>query len=530
MTGLALWRDRLSLEQFYVRAIHSNCLYIIGFAGFAYLLWSDSLSVVRGTVRESIQSKCLSGDTLVGNGYYGVVWQDSTRALLIIPIHGILSYVTRDTCEVHSISYTQDLMSIRLVVTGILVLQVCIDLYIALPPKRLSLTHSSTIRFSPSYIEVSDRSHLDELIVLTCSSACMCLLLADLALPILLGDFFLSYVNDAIILLFSGNDGGIETVRLVFQYKESMLGVGSLVFLLGVVRLLLIASIHPRLSLLTSTLYAGFTEVLSIISILFFIFTIFGISGFYLFGESVPEFATFPLALWSQFQMLLSDWPFDNLFSSTNIVAVYLYTLSFGFVVIFTLLRVYLAMVLEAFDASQGKIARINAHRSVFADVWMLIAETCIGFARKWPNRSDVIQHLQVEGREIPEKYHDMQRFYMNNFPEITYADSNDSDSMQQLKDQWQTLNSASLTELVSNDPYLKATRDLRTRLQEVKTRMRDRMRMSNRSAPQSQKKAKSKRIPSTLIVKAPPELVQEPSSSVNCRHAYGQILPSTEH
>jgi hypothetical protein len=475
------------LERVFIRSSWSGLLFLLGFAGFSSLLLIKSGYPSRGRFKSYFHHLCSGNLSIPQSPSIMTVFEGDGKGVYIASETGFIAYLLFDTCEIQSATFVT-LPPWLIIVTGILLtLQACVDFLLR-----------GCTRESAAAI----RRYSDEKILMTVSASfCVCVLIVDVALCLFIGKDQQAFMHDSVLLLLLGLAEAFPGLKTMIDFQQIMLTIWCTAFIIGLFRLLLMASIHPRLSLFNETLHKGFVEIFYSFSILSVIFVLFGMFAFLLFSEESRDFRTAGFALWAQLNMILSQWPFDNMFSINNQSGVYLYTVCFGFAVTFVVLRVYLAIVIEAFDESQERINANTAHMSVIRDCWLLLQEFWYGNMQKWPTRKEMIQSISADpefNQGIPVRFLPVARFYENHIPELLGGNDHVEEELRKaLNDYKQYKSFRATASSIGDDPYLIALISFRKALERVDRRLK----LGIKTKRKKKAKGKPKTTPSIIVV-----------------------------
>jgi hypothetical protein len=180
--------------------------------------------------------------------------------------------------------------------------------------------------------------------------------------------------------------------------------MGTFVYALQVVQLILLLGAHPRVDLLCATIVRTING-LAHYSIIFVV--TFGLLGFYahwMFSSSLPNlFGSFGHAVLKQTEMIVGyadAWPWEEmkLMSSLEFFCFLGYLVVYFSVVFMILLNFLIAIILEGFFGVWKSLTEENAGGSgkwLPIDLWHAVKGAWVHHRRRWPSRIDVISRIE---------------------------------------------------------------------------------------------------------------------------------------
>jgi hypothetical protein len=450
----ALLVRRLQLEVELIRTFWGNIIFNLGFVGFSFLLLYESSNVSVRAVYTAALSRC--NDREAGTPYTIpeslLIWSTDEVSVLVVVRAGLLVFVEISDCAVRLLEYQTPLMWFRATLACMFAIQLFIDLYSSLQTPRVGdcpEKHGNT------------RIGLFGVFAIASSFIFLATLLLDFCGQQYLGFTIDSLISEGLSLLISGQLDALDLLLSIDEFKKTRRVIWCFVFIQGVFRIIKIVSVHPRLSQLLNTVYLGFLDIAEFIVMLSIIYVIFASCAYCLFREELDAFSSFERSLWTQFNMLLTQWPFPELFACSNPIAVYMYTFTFTVVMTLTVLRLYLAVVHTAFNASKTAVESDGIENSVFEDFLLLIREWWLSRTSSWPSRLEVITRSNTESRLLPQ-LGNMRKFYEEY---VLKCPAETGGECLQLREYFRKLNSASNNSIQNEDPHEAAVRELRKSL-----------------------------------------------------------------
>lgn len=470
------WLERLYLEQYLLRVLWSNACFLSLIALTVYMTVSDSTGPDQ---RENL----LRSSGRVVDAITVPIRFNSTSSLYYLPLVDEMILVSHSQGtgqgRIQSIALHVKKIEYGLSALTLGVTQVLIDIYFAVVPAS-HRPPRSRIGFSMASLK-SKWSYFDNYFSLLTSFALTVFQAIELGMVVNLGIAprdMLSSVCRA-LLLYRDDQLLVSQLVGIFSMQSHLNYVKELLFMLALMRMVLILGAHPRLGMLVATMKAGFLEILSSFTILCSIYMIFASTAFVVLGQTVREFSSFRLALWTQYEMLLTKWPFESLFNSENSICAYLYIATFGVVLSLLVLNTFLAVVVSSFVKARETVNVLGVSGSFFSDLFRLLQEGILSYRQGWPTRRELIEELNRSG-EVSDgpRYASVLTYYRLTFPELFKE-------VEPSKENTLTLLYQQLLEAEASEPrpreHLMALRELRAALSSLR-KARNRVEASSRS------------------------------------------------
>ena len=444
---------RLRLERKLVREIAGNLCFLIGFIGLIILLWNDGRVSISNSAKTAFEYLCrgLIDESPQGFSKFEV-WVDSSSRIHILPEHDLIVLTETPLCSVHVIPLNLHSLWLRISLTAIFGIQLLIDFYSAL--HRVQFTTQSIYCIITSFVSVGS-------------------MLVDCGSRWYLGYDPDSLLFDSVFLLLNQDDSGIPVLPVLATYQSIKINLWVAVAILALTRLLIASGAHPRIEILLTTVKKCLTQLMAIMITLLVMYCIFALGGYVIFSPEVQSFTTMTATGWTQFNMILTQWPFPELFSSGNQVGVYLYIITFACIIIFTVLRVYLGLVQAAFESAQSGSKYLPVSNAVVIDLIILVVETFMSLKRNWPSRSEAIRILERDDVTI-ESLNDMRKYYFERMSHLLSDSYTSSDDVIVLREAFDRSKSVDET-VIPVDAHLTALHELNAALAQVKEVMKSR-------------------------------------------------------
>ena len=444
---------RLTFESKLIREISGNLCFLTGFTGLVILIWNDSRVGVSYAAKTAFEYLCRGVIDASNQGFSQLsIWSDSSSSIHMLPEHDMIVHTETPRCNVHVIPPNLNLMWLRISLTTLFATQLLVDFHRAFRGVR----YSTPIIYNvfTSFVAVGS-------------------MLIDCGSRRYLGYGPDSLLIDSVFLLLNQDQSGIPVLHALATYQTTKITIWVGVAVLALIRLFIACGAHPRIGILLTTVKTCITKLMATMLTLLVTYCIFALGGYVLFSPEIKGFATILITGWTQFNMILTQWPFPELFATGNQVGVYLYIITFACIIIFTVLRVYLGLVQAAFESAQSESKYFSVANAVVFDLIILVVEAFISIKRKWPSRSEAIRILESDD-VITESFNDMREFYFLRMNHLLTEPSSSSDEMAELRKAYDRRISVD-EDAILGDAHLTALQDLNATLSQVKVLLKNR-------------------------------------------------------
>jgi hypothetical protein len=153
-------------------------------------------------------------------------------------------------------------------------------------------------------------------------------------------------------------------------------GITLLIFFQGILYL----NGHPRVAILSKTLKEGFDDIFHYFLLMGLMYGVIAFLGHFQLGPSVPGFGTFKDTLVRQFEMVVGEFPWENIegLDTTTSLMFMSYVLLYAFFVFFILLNFFLAIIVEAFTRVKKQQDENVVERNCVEDICCVVCETVV--------------------------------------------------------------------------------------------------------------------------------------------------------
>jgi len=125
------------------------------------------------------------------------------------------------------------------------------------------------------------------------------------------------------------------------------------------------------------------------------LFATLGILAVYMFGASHSEFNSIGAAFFTQFKMIIGEYPWLDDSVNELKFSYQLYLGTFTFIVYFILLNFFLAIVVDAYSNLKHVVKDKEADNSLHKDIWELAKGRLIGLREQYPHPAKISAYLQ---------------------------------------------------------------------------------------------------------------------------------------
>jgi hypothetical protein len=224
-----------------------------------------------------------------------------------------------------------------------------------------------------------------------------------LVLTLLLPEF----PSNEMMAAFAANDQAVyfstmaHISKVAAQVQEAR-QIGSIIAYFLFLRFVSYLTLHPRIAVMVDTMRNILDDVIHFFITGIAIFATLAFQAFWAFGMDDPAFESYTKALWTQFQMLVGDfpWPAGGLKGGLGGAMQFVYLFIFAFLVFFILLNFFLAIVVEAFSDIKKKVAINRSEMPFVSDVFELCTSFAIRFWFKYPNPTLMLALMRKDLRE----------------------------------------------------------------------------------------------------------------------------------
>eukprot|EP00919_Chromeraceae_sp_WS-2016_P038579 GHVR01092136.1.p1 GENE.GHVR01092136.1~~GHVR01092136.1.p1 ORF type:complete len:1256 (-),score=260.69 GHVR01092136.1:98-3418(-) len=175
----------------------------------------------------------------------------------------------------------------------------------------------------------------------------------------------------------------VEVILQDFQYQEFFRICAFILVFLGIIRTSVFMTAHPRIALLINTIVTALDDLIHFFISFMVIYVLSAFLGFFMYGDTVQGFKTIGSAIFTQFQMLIGDWPWQE---DSEDPLMYLYFTAFALIVFFILLNFFLAIIIDAYSEVKGKVEESEVENSLAYDIYVNIYFSFLSCRKRWPN------------------------------------------------------------------------------------------------------------------------------------------------
>jgi len=157
-------------------------------------------------------------------------------------------------------------------------------------------------------------------------------------------------------------------------------------------------SAHPRIALITKTLYVALSDMVHFALLFAMVFLGFAVIGTWRFGSKRQDLRSVMTTCRAQFDAMLGP-PGDLYLASEEADAwEYLfYITAFHFVCFFFLLNFCLAIIIDSYQKVIEEVRDDDTEQDIFSDLYCLIAKKFKALQHCWPSEIKLVEHLEHE-------------------------------------------------------------------------------------------------------------------------------------
>eukprot|EP00930_Biecheleria_cincta_P085390 TRINITY_DN74782_c0_g1_i1.p1 TRINITY_DN74782_c0_g1~~TRINITY_DN74782_c0_g1_i1.p1 ORF type:complete len:652 (-),score=80.95 TRINITY_DN74782_c0_g1_i1:315-2099(-) len=180
-----------------------------------------------------------------------------------------------------------------------------------------------------------------------------------------------------------------------FDAEVTQITVSFVIMLVSFVRMLFYLSIHPRIGVLSETVFAALDNILHFLVAFFFVFIFLAWLGCWAMGRDSDLFSTLDSALNTSFQMLIGEYPFREVWKEGNLQR--FWYMIYTFFIFFLSLNIFLAIIVEAFlDVKKRVDSYIVTEKAFLVDIMTIMRGSVWFKLRGLPSREELTQHLSA--------------------------------------------------------------------------------------------------------------------------------------
>jgi len=173
------------------------------------------------------------------------------------------------------------------------------------------------------------------------------------------------------------------------------------------VQLLFYFGVHPRMGALTSTLIKAVSNLVHFLGVFLCVYCMLAFMAFWMLGDYIHEFRTYADALKSQIRILFGEYIHaENAgdLDSRMECMYWIYAITFMFVVFFTLLNFFLAIVVDGFMAVKQDEEDNVTEMSFMSDYIDSILSFWVYRWRGWPAHSECVATLSAMPNRVSQQ------------------------------------------------------------------------------------------------------------------------------
>eukprot|EP00930_Biecheleria_cincta_P028580 TRINITY_DN19950_c0_g1_i1.p1 TRINITY_DN19950_c0_g1~~TRINITY_DN19950_c0_g1_i1.p1 ORF type:complete len:1886 (-),score=266.67 TRINITY_DN19950_c0_g1_i1:178-5217(-) len=161
-------------------------------------------------------------------------------------------------------------------------------------------------------------------------------------------------------------------------------------------RVVMATSAHPRIALITKTLWVAASDLTHFVIMFTLVFFGFAVIGTWRFGSERPDMARFYVAFNTMFDAMIG--PPGEIFMSdaANEAGEYfVFALSFHVICFFFMLNFILAIIIDSYTTVIEGLRDSDIEQDIFTDIYCTCVRTFLSYRHQWPNTHCLTSHLR---------------------------------------------------------------------------------------------------------------------------------------
>jgi len=169
------------------------------------------------------------------------------------------------------------------------------------------------------------------------------------------------------------------------------------------VQLIFYMNAHPKMAVLTATLWRAFDNMLHFLMLFSILFLMLAYMAHWMLGGDIDIFSTFGGTISAQGRMIYGEFIYASGAEDLNgimMVMYWFYAFTFMLVMFFTLLNFFLAIVVDAFaDVKEGFESQVVLSNFI-VDICSTMHSRALGIKEGWPTHGRLINFLETFGTD----------------------------------------------------------------------------------------------------------------------------------
>jgi len=183
----------------------------------------------------------------------------------------------------------------------------------------------------------------------------------------------------------------MHELEVHISFENDLRIVFFVLLVLTIMRIVDLLSTHPRVAMMTDTLYRAKDELWQLVILFTFLLVGFSLIGKALFGQKLHEFADLPQTIKTLYEVAIGEIPE---FWSTD-PKIVIFFLLFQFTMFFLLLNFLLAIIMDTFTTVKEELGESVVDQEFFIDVSSCIGNTIRRQVYGWPSTVSLIDGLE---------------------------------------------------------------------------------------------------------------------------------------
>eukprot|EP00397_Hematodinium_sp_SG-2012_P002685 GEMP01002693.1.p1 GENE.GEMP01002693.1~~GEMP01002693.1.p1 ORF type:complete len:1251 (+),score=194.05 GEMP01002693.1:508-3753(+) len=176
----------------------------------------------------------------------------------------------------------------------------------------------------------------------------------------------------------------------------------ALLILVCMFRLIVYMRVHPRVAILYKTVASSVDDLFHFALTFSFLYLALAFTATWTFGTVDERYATFGATCYSQFNMIIGEYPMDPVVELQSLYVAYLFV--FCVVMFLIIMNFFLAILIDSYSAIKDQVNECRVAQNFLSDVYFTLAFPYHQWAHKWPSRWQLIDMLlraDVDGNNI---------------------------------------------------------------------------------------------------------------------------------
>eukprot|EP00397_Hematodinium_sp_SG-2012_P000318 GEMP01000318.1.p1 GENE.GEMP01000318.1~~GEMP01000318.1.p1 ORF type:complete len:2216 (+),score=332.21 GEMP01000318.1:335-6649(+) len=167
-------------------------------------------------------------------------------------------------------------------------------------------------------------------------------------------------------------------------------------------RLIVYLRVHPRVAILYKTVATSANDLFHFALTFSFLYLALAFTATWTFGTVDERYKTFGASCYSQFNMIIGEYPMDPVVELQSLYVAYLFV--FCVVMFLIIMNFFLAIIIDSYSAIKQQVNECRVAQNFLSDVYFTLVFPYHQWAHKWPSRWQLIDMLlraDIDGNNI---------------------------------------------------------------------------------------------------------------------------------